>query len=206
MFKRLTFVQLKKEKQNWSSRSLSFTSFHAVFFHFFKQSRWNKRWKSICSWPHFQKTKKEKWFLLKVFFSYDICFKDWIKTIFHTSHESKPFNSNFMFFAGSAVAPLSSGNGPDTAHLPITRSPVAQERGTSPSTYMWIITNIKNWVLCYVWQNKKRGNAAFWHACVFLWDAFFSLHFCAPKPQDISCHLGVCPKIKEITMSTAKRW
>ncbi|KAM4541350.1 AT-rich interactive domain-containing protein 1B-like isoform 1-T1 [Fundulus diaphanus] len=30
---------------------------------------------------------------------------------------------------GSTVAPLSSGNGPDAAHLPITRSPMAQERG-----------------------------------------------------------------------------
>ncbi|XP_027856635.1 AT-rich interactive domain-containing protein 1B-like isoform X3 [Xiphophorus couchianus] len=30
---------------------------------------------------------------------------------------------------GSVVAPLSSGNGPDAAHLPITRSPMAQERG-----------------------------------------------------------------------------
>ncbi|XP_015243253.1 PREDICTED: AT-rich interactive domain-containing protein 1B-like [Cyprinodon variegatus] len=30
---------------------------------------------------------------------------------------------------GPAVAPLSSGNGPDASHLPVTRSPMAQERG-----------------------------------------------------------------------------
>lgn len=31
--------------------------------------------------------------------------------------------------AGSAMAPQSSGNGPDGGHPPITRSPMAQERG-----------------------------------------------------------------------------
>uniref|UniRef100_A0A8C6PYR8 AT-rich interaction domain 1B n=1 Tax=Nothobranchius furzeri TaxID=105023 RepID=A0A8C6PYR8_NOTFU len=34
---------------------------------------------------------------------------------------------------GSTMAPQSSGNGPDGAHLPITRSPMAQERGA----FMW---------------------------------------------------------------------
>lgn len=33
-------------------------------------------------------------------------------------------------YAGTTVAPQTSGNGPDGAHPPITRSPMAQERGT----------------------------------------------------------------------------
>lgn len=36
-------------------------------------------------------------------------------------------------FAGSNMAPQTSGNGPDGAHPPITRSPMAQERGGCPN-------------------------------------------------------------------------
>lgn len=55
--------------------------------------------------------------------------------------------------AGPTMAPQNSGNGPDGAHPPITRSPMAQERGMC----ICVLATGQHFVFGLVWRESREG-------------------------------------------------
>lgn len=123
----------QRRKQKWSFRAWLFTSFCAVFLPL--SSKTDGKWKQIKFLLTSLSNKEGNTVHDKHFSSLVTAFGSRIAAIESVSDESEFSKFDSVCLPGSTMTPQNSGNGPDGAHLPITRSPMAQERGKS----LWFI-------------------------------------------------------------------